>query len=98
MGQERQNHCGGGGKSGGRLRGPEEVRTAARRSTRRHHAGRGSRVIVRSDGTLSLEWRRQEREEAKLLVQTVTSEASLRSRSPVLRVVCLQKGKPRSPE
>ncbi|KAJ1181719.1 hypothetical protein NDU88_006921 [Pleurodeles waltl] len=44
------------------------MRTAARRSTRRHRASRGSRVIVRSDGTMSLEQRRQEREEAKLLV------------------------------
>ncbi|KAJ1114732.1 hypothetical protein NDU88_002963 [Pleurodeles waltl] len=39
------------------------------------------RVIVRSDGTVNLERRRREREEAKLLVQTVTSEASSRSRS-----------------
>ncbi|KAJ1118456.1 hypothetical protein NDU88_006647 [Pleurodeles waltl] len=70
------------GVSSGRPRGPEEVRTAVRRSTRRHCAGYGSRVIVRSDGTLSLERKRQEREEAKLLVQTVASEASLRSGSP----------------
>ncbi|KAJ1100111.1 hypothetical protein NDU88_005200 [Pleurodeles waltl] len=70
------------GKSGGRLRGPEEVRNAERRSTRCHCASRGSRVTVRSDGTLSLERRRQERKEAKLLVQTVTSEASSRSGSP----------------
>ncbi|KAJ1181701.1 hypothetical protein NDU88_006903 [Pleurodeles waltl] len=59
-----------------------EVHTAVRRSTRCHCASQGSRVIVRSDGTLSLERRRQEREEAKLLVQTVTSKASLRSGSP----------------
>ncbi|KAJ1206112.1 hypothetical protein NDU88_001521 [Pleurodeles waltl] len=51
-------------------------------STRRHRAGCGSRVIVRSDGTLSLERRRQEREEAPLLVQTITSEASSCSGSP----------------
>ncbi|KAJ1112926.1 hypothetical protein NDU88_001187 [Pleurodeles waltl] len=70
------------GKSSRRPRGPEEVRTVVRRSTRRHRAGRGSRLIVRSDGTLSLEQRRQEREEAKLLVQTVTSEASSHSGSP----------------
>ncbi|KAJ1120453.1 hypothetical protein NDU88_008622 [Pleurodeles waltl] len=37
---------------------------------------------MRSDGTLSLKRRRQEREEAKLLVQTVPSEASSRSGSP----------------
>ncbi|KAJ1216822.1 hypothetical protein NDU88_004421 [Pleurodeles waltl] len=72
------------GESGERLRGLEEVRTAARRSTRRHCAGRGSRVIVCSDGTLSLEWRRQECEEDKLLLQTVTSEASSRSGSPCI--------------
>ncbi|KAJ1209787.1 hypothetical protein NDU88_005160 [Pleurodeles waltl] len=35
-----------------------------------------------ADGTLSLERRKQEREEDKLLVQTVTSETSLRSWSP----------------
>ncbi|KAJ1193947.1 hypothetical protein NDU88_003242 [Pleurodeles waltl] len=70
------------GESGGRPRGTAEVHTAACRSTRRHCAGRGSRVIVHSDGTLSLDRRRQEREEAKLLVQTVTLEASSRSGSP----------------
>ncbi|KAJ1217514.1 hypothetical protein NDU88_005108 [Pleurodeles waltl] len=86
------------GESGRRLRGAEEVRTAARRSTRCHRAGRGSRVIVRSDGTLSLERRRQEREEAKLLVQTVTSEASSRSGSPCVPSGLSPKGRPRSPE
>ncbi|KAJ1157645.1 hypothetical protein NDU88_010350 [Pleurodeles waltl] len=70
------------GESDRRPRGTAEVHTAARRSTRRSRAGQGSRVIVRTDGTLSLESRRQEREEAKLLVQTVTSEASSRSGSP----------------
>ncbi|KAJ1143790.1 hypothetical protein NDU88_010094 [Pleurodeles waltl] len=70
------------GESGGRLRETAEVHTEVHRSTRRHRAGRGSRVIVRSDGILSLERWRQESEEAKLLVQTVTSEASSRSRSP----------------
>ncbi|KAJ1218784.1 hypothetical protein NDU88_006358 [Pleurodeles waltl] len=70
------------GESSRRPRGPEEVRTAAPRSTRLHRAGCGSEVIVRSDGTLNLERRRQEREEAELLVQTVTSEASSRSSSP----------------
>ncbi|KAJ1213819.1 hypothetical protein NDU88_001450 [Pleurodeles waltl] len=70
------------GESGRRPRGADKVHTAARRSTRRRRAGQGSRVIVRSDSTLSLELRRQEREEAKLLVQTITSEASSRSGSP----------------
>ncbi|KAJ1185445.1 hypothetical protein NDU88_002237 [Pleurodeles waltl] len=55
-------------ESGGRLRETAEVRTAARRSTRRHRAGCGSRVLVCSDSTLSLERRRQEREEAKLRI------------------------------
>ncbi|KAJ1129107.1 hypothetical protein NDU88_007478 [Pleurodeles waltl] len=41
-----------------------------------------ARVEDAEDGTLSLKRRRQEREEAKLLVQTVTSEASNRSGSP----------------
>ncbi|KAJ1158228.1 hypothetical protein NDU88_010922 [Pleurodeles waltl] len=68
--------------SGGKPQGLEEVRTAVHRSTRRHRTGRGSRVIVCLSGTLTLERKRQEREEAKLLVQTVTSEASLRSGSP----------------
>ncbi|KAJ1109124.1 hypothetical protein NDU88_006489 [Pleurodeles waltl] len=70
------------GESSGRPRGTAEVHTAARRSTRRHRAGQGSRVIVRLDGTLSLERRRQKCEEDKLLVQTVTSKASSRSGSP----------------
>ncbi|KAJ1206454.1 hypothetical protein NDU88_001859 [Pleurodeles waltl] len=52
------------------------------RRNRRHRASRGNRVIVRSDGTLSLERRRQEREVAKLLVQTVTSKVSSCSGSP----------------
>ncbi|KAJ1209513.1 hypothetical protein NDU88_004891 [Pleurodeles waltl] len=70
------------GESGRRPRGTAEVHTAARRSTRRCRACQRSRVIVRTDGTLSLDRQRQEREEAKLLVQTVTSEASFRSGSP----------------
>ncbi|KAJ1213711.1 hypothetical protein NDU88_001343 [Pleurodeles waltl] len=70
------------GESGGRLRETAEVRTVAHGSTRCHCAGRGSRVIVRSDGTLSLKRRRQKREEAKTVVQTVTSEASSCSGSP----------------
>ncbi|KAJ1199755.1 hypothetical protein NDU88_003588 [Pleurodeles waltl] len=78
------------GESGRRPRGTVEVHTAAHRSTRRQCAGQGSRVIVRSDGTLNLERRRQEQEEAKLLVQTVTSEASSQSGSPVLQADCLQ--------
>ncbi|KAJ1192522.1 hypothetical protein NDU88_001829 [Pleurodeles waltl] len=60
----------------------EEVRAVAHRSTRCHCAGRGNRVIVRSDGTLSLERRRQEHEEAKLLLHTVTLEPSSRSGYP----------------
>ncbi|KAJ1217858.1 hypothetical protein NDU88_005445 [Pleurodeles waltl] len=70
------------GESDRRPRGTAEVHTAACRTTRRRRAGQGSRVIVRADGTLSLERERQERVEAKLLVQTVTSEASSRSGSP----------------
>ncbi|KAJ1146662.1 hypothetical protein NDU88_012926 [Pleurodeles waltl] len=70
------------GESDRRPRGTAEVHTAARRSTRRRRAGQGSRVIVRSVGTLSLECRRKERKEAKLLVHTVMLEASSRSRSP----------------
>ncbi|KAJ1102297.1 hypothetical protein NDU88_007349 [Pleurodeles waltl] len=50
-----------------RSQGTAEVHTAARRRIHRRHAGQESRVIVRSDGTLSLEHRRQERKEAKLL-------------------------------
>ncbi|KAJ1092933.1 hypothetical protein NDU88_006043 [Pleurodeles waltl] len=57
------------GESDRRPQGTAEVHTAARRSTRLHRAGRGSRVIVCSDGTLSLEHRIQEQEEAELLVQ-----------------------------
>ncbi|KAJ1202370.1 hypothetical protein NDU88_006170 [Pleurodeles waltl] len=68
--------------SGKRLRETVELCTAVHRRSRRHCAGRGSQVIVCSDGTLSLERRRQEHEEAKLLVQTVTSEVSSRSGSP----------------
>ncbi|KAJ1099060.1 hypothetical protein NDU88_004164 [Pleurodeles waltl] len=70
------------GESDRRPRETAEVHTAACRSTRRRCVGQGSRVFVRSDGTLSLERRRQEREEAKLLVQTVTSEVSSCSGSP----------------
>ncbi|KAJ1217660.1 hypothetical protein NDU88_005253 [Pleurodeles waltl] len=70
------------GESGRRPRGTAEVHTVACRSTRRCRAGQGGRVIVRSDGTLSLEHRRREQEKAKLLVQTVTSEAYSRSGSP----------------
>ncbi|KAJ1125986.1 hypothetical protein NDU88_004399 [Pleurodeles waltl] len=70
------------GENDRRPRGTAEVHTAVRKSTRSHRAGRGSRVIVRSDGTLGLERQREEREEAKLLVQTVTSETSSRSLSP----------------
>ncbi|KAJ1107054.1 hypothetical protein NDU88_004451 [Pleurodeles waltl] len=70
------------GESDTRPSGTAVGHIAARRSTRRRCAGQGSRVIVCSDSTLSLECQRQEREEAKLLVQTVTSEASYRSRSP----------------
>ncbi|KAJ1091296.1 hypothetical protein NDU88_004423 [Pleurodeles waltl] len=70
------------GESSGRPRRTAEVRTAACRSTRRHRTDCGNRVIVPPDGTLSLERRRQEHEEAKLLVQTVTSEASSLSGSP----------------
>ncbi|KAJ1210735.1 hypothetical protein NDU88_006097 [Pleurodeles waltl] len=70
------------GESGRRHLGTAEVHTAARRSTRRHRAGRGSRMIVHLERTLSLERHRQEQEEAKLLVPTVTSEASSRSGSP----------------
>ncbi|KAJ1163598.1 hypothetical protein NDU88_004054 [Pleurodeles waltl] len=43
------------GESDRRTRGTAEVHTAPRRSTRRCRAGQGGRVIVRSDGTLSLE-------------------------------------------
>ncbi|KAJ1187484.1 hypothetical protein NDU88_004260 [Pleurodeles waltl] len=66
----------------GRHRGAVEVLTTARRNNRRHCTDCGGRVIARPDGTLILDRRRQEREEAKLLVQSVTSEASSRSRSP----------------
>ncbi|KAJ1123022.1 hypothetical protein NDU88_001495 [Pleurodeles waltl] len=50
---------------------------AARRSSRLRRASRRSRVIVRSDGTLSLERKRQEREEAKLLVRFLSDHAPL---------------------
>ncbi|KAJ1191666.1 hypothetical protein NDU88_000982 [Pleurodeles waltl] len=73
------------GKSSGRPRGTVEVHIAAHRSTRHHCAGRGSRVIVRSDRTLSLERQRQERKEDKLFVQTVTSDASSGRLSPEVR-------------
>ncbi|KAJ1156076.1 hypothetical protein NDU88_008801 [Pleurodeles waltl] len=43
---------------------------------------RGTKVIVRSDGTLSLDRRRREQEEARLLVQPVTAEVSPLSGSP----------------
>ncbi|KAJ1171927.1 hypothetical protein NDU88_003784 [Pleurodeles waltl] len=70
------------GESGRRPQGTAEVHPAAGRSTRRGRAGQGSRVIVSSDATLCLEHRRREREKTKLLVQTVTSEASSHSGSP----------------
>ncbi|KAJ1137056.1 hypothetical protein NDU88_003469 [Pleurodeles waltl] len=73
------------GESSGRPRGTAEVRTAARRSTRRHCISHGGRVIVRSNGTLSFERSKQECETkllAKLFVQTVTSETSVCSGSP----------------
>ncbi|KAJ1131198.1 hypothetical protein NDU88_009537 [Pleurodeles waltl] len=46
-----------------------------------------ARVIVRPDGTLSVDKRRQEREEVRLLVRllvrSITAEASPRSSSPL---------------
>ncbi|KAJ1180377.1 hypothetical protein NDU88_005598 [Pleurodeles waltl] len=62
--------------------GPEGQRRCILQPTCRCCAGQGSQVIVRSDSALGLERHRQEREEAKLLVQTVTSETSSRSGSP----------------
>ncbi|KAJ1186709.1 hypothetical protein NDU88_003490 [Pleurodeles waltl] len=58
------------------------IQSSLRRTTGRCHATRGAKVMVRSDGTLSLDGRRQEREEARFLVQSVTAEVSPRSGSP----------------
>ncbi|KAJ1184265.1 hypothetical protein NDU88_001073 [Pleurodeles waltl] len=53
-----------------------------RRTSRRRRATQSARVIVRPDGTLSVDRRCQEREEARLLVRSVTTEVSPRSGSP----------------
>ncbi|KAJ1173909.1 hypothetical protein NDU88_005733 [Pleurodeles waltl] len=47
------------------------IQCALRRTTRRRRATRSAKVMVRSDGPLSLDKRRQEREEARLLVRSV---------------------------
>ncbi|KAJ1093109.1 hypothetical protein NDU88_006218 [Pleurodeles waltl] len=57
------------------------LQSALRRTTRRCRATRGAKVIVRPDGTLSLDRGRQVREKAKLLVRSVTAEVSPRSGS-----------------
>ncbi|KAJ1173875.1 hypothetical protein NDU88_005700 [Pleurodeles waltl] len=63
----------------------QEVRvalaTTQRKSRRQHHASQDTKVIVRPDGTLSLEQHRQEQEEARMLVESVTSTASSRTGS-----------------
>ncbi|KAJ1119340.1 hypothetical protein NDU88_007526 [Pleurodeles waltl] len=58
------------------------VQSTLHRTSRRRRATRNSRVIVRSDGTLSMDRRHREREEARRLVQSVTAEISSRSGSP----------------
>ncbi|KAJ1193834.1 hypothetical protein NDU88_003130 [Pleurodeles waltl] len=78
MGQERRNPCG--------VEWWETLRAggSAYCSAQKYQMPlcQSWKPIVRSDGTLSLERRRQEHEEAKLLVQTVTLEVSSRSGSP----------------
>ncbi|KAJ1213745.1 hypothetical protein NDU88_001376 [Pleurodeles waltl] len=80
MGQERQNPCM--GRVAGDPEGQRKCILQCAEVPDAIVAGRGGRVIVRLDGTLSLERRRREREEAKLFVQTVTSEASSHSGFP----------------
>ncbi|KAJ1132962.1 hypothetical protein NDU88_011263 [Pleurodeles waltl] len=58
------------------------IQSALSRTTRRRRATRSAKVIVRKDGTLSLDRRRQEQEEARLLVRSVTAEVSPGSGSP----------------
>ncbi|KAJ1180801.1 hypothetical protein NDU88_006017 [Pleurodeles waltl] len=58
------------------------VQPIVRRPSGRRHATRIARVIVHSDGTLSMDRRHRERVEARQLVQTVTAEVSSRSGSP----------------
>ncbi|KAJ1164621.1 hypothetical protein NDU88_005056 [Pleurodeles waltl] len=58
------------------------IQSTLRRTTRQCHVSQGAKVIVRSNGTLSLDRRRQKREEARLLLRSVTAEVSLRSGSP----------------
>ncbi|KAJ1087719.1 hypothetical protein NDU88_000884 [Pleurodeles waltl] len=58
------------------------IQFALRRTTRRRRAAQGTKVIERLDGTLSLDKRRWEWEEARLFVQSVTAEVSPRSGSP----------------
>ncbi|KAJ1115762.1 hypothetical protein NDU88_003984 [Pleurodeles waltl] len=50
-------------------------------TSRRCRATRSARVVVASDGTLSMDGRRRERKEARRLVQSVTAEWSSRSGS-----------------
>ncbi|KAJ1079749.1 hypothetical protein NDU88_000003 [Pleurodeles waltl] len=64
----------GGGTPGSQSRGVCEqlakmgsIQSALRRTSRRRRATRGTKVIVRSDGTLTLDRRHREREEARLL-------------------------------
>ncbi|KAJ1207793.1 hypothetical protein NDU88_003183 [Pleurodeles waltl] len=57
------------------------VHSTLRRTSRRRRATRNARVIVHSDGTLSMDRRRREREEARRLVQSVTAEREV---SPVV--------------
>ncbi|KAJ1186070.1 hypothetical protein NDU88_002855 [Pleurodeles waltl] len=58
------------------------IQSALRQTSRRRRAARCTKVILQSDGTLSLDRRHREREEARLLVKSVTAEVSTRSGSP----------------
>ncbi|KAJ1203078.1 hypothetical protein NDU88_006873 [Pleurodeles waltl] len=62
-------------KTGGR-------QSTVRKTSRRRRATRNARVVVRSDGTLSMGGRCREHEEARRLVQSVTAEGSFRSSLP----------------
>ncbi|KAJ1100163.1 hypothetical protein NDU88_005250 [Pleurodeles waltl] len=66
----------------GRDQRASDSQATARRNHRRCRTGRGDRVTIHPEGTLSQEQQRQECKEARLLVQSVTSETSSCSGSP----------------